>query len=152
MTKERLKAYRAIVLERRLTEGKIKRTQGKIEEIEAELYSPKAQQLTGMPAAPSRANKGLEEVVGRCEDKLREQRGMCAQLLQHYEQLGVELAAEQLAIEQAINGLTPTERTLMREHYIEGKKWEDVCVLIGYSWRQTHRLHAEILQKLKAQA
>ena len=93
MTKERLKAYRAIVLERRLTEGKIKRTKGKIEEIEAELYSPKAQQLTGMPAAPSRANKGLEEVVGRCEDKLREQREMCAQLLQHYEQLGVELAA-----------------------------------------------------------
>ena len=37
MTKERLKAYRAVILERQLTEGKIKRTREKIQEIEAEL-------------------------------------------------------------------------------------------------------------------
>jgi hypothetical protein len=26
--------------------------------------------------------------------------------------------------------------------------WEEVCVRIGYSWRQTHNIHSRILDKL----
>jgi len=51
-------------------------------------------------------------------------------------------------IEECIEGLTATERNLMRERYIHGKDWTEVCVTIGYGWAQTHRLHSEILKKI----
>jgi hypothetical protein len=36
----------------------------------------------------------------------------------------------------------------MRHRYIDGKSWEEVCVAISYSWRQTHNLHDQALNKL----
>ena len=33
--------------------------------------------------------------------------------------------------------------------YICLMSWEDICVEIKYSWRQTHRLHSEALKNLK---
>jgi len=51
-------------------------------------------------------------------------------------------------IENCIESLPALERTLMRERYILGKDWEEVCCSIGYSWRQTHRLHGKILKKI----
>ena len=33
--------------------------------------------------------------------------------------------------------------------YICLMNWEDICVEIDYSWRQTHRLHSEALKNLK---
>jgi len=51
-------------------------------------------------------------------------------------------------IENCIESLPPLERTLMRERYILGKDWEEVCCFIGYSWRQTHRLHSKALKKI----
>lgn len=33
--------------------------------------------------------------------------------------------------------------------YICLMSWEDICVEIDYSWRQTHRLHSEALKNLK---
>ena len=52
-------------------------------------------------------------------------------------------------IEQAIETLGPTERTLMRLRYIEGLSWQEVCDRIHYSWQQTHRIHANALIKLR---
>ena len=70
-------------------------------------------------------------------------------LEQRYRAKLAELLAAQESIEDLIEGLeTPTERDLMRYHYIDGLKWEDVCVRINYSWRQTHRIHSAILDKL----
>jgi DNA-directed RNA polymerase specialized sigma24 family protein len=51
-------------------------------------------------------------------------------------------------IEDAIDGLNPLERVLLRERYILGRDWEQVCDTIGYSWRQTHYLHTAALRKL----
>ena len=149
MTKERLRGYLAVIREREQVRRKLQRVLDKIAEIEANLYSPKTQQLTGMPAAPSRKGSALEDMVANCDEELQEQKEEYTRLLRHYERLEAKLAAEQLAIEEAIESLEPTERTLLRCHYLEGKKWEDVCVEIGYSWRQTHRLHAEALKKLQ---
>jgi hypothetical protein len=36
----------------------------------------------------------------------------------------------------------------MRLRYLEGLGWEAVCVEIGYSWRQTHNIHARALAQL----
>lgn len=72
-----------------------------------------------------------------------------AELLGRYEALLSDLAAEQLAIEKAIENLEPTARMLMRYRYIDGRKWEEICLLMSYSWRQVHRLHAAALETLR---
>jgi len=51
-------------------------------------------------------------------------------------------------IEDAIDKLEPIHRRLIREYYINGLKWEQVCDKIGYAWAQTHRLHREALKLL----
>ena len=51
-------------------------------------------------------------------------------------------------IEQAIEELEPRERVLMRERYIEGKKWEQIAVDMGYCYMQICRIHGEILKKM----
>lgn len=137
MNKEKLQRYGAIVKERQQLEEML-------EEIETRLYSPKAQQLTGMPSAPSRNGSTLETAVVENSEDLEE-------LREHYARLIESLAAEQLAIEKAIEALEPVARTLLRYRYIEGRKWEEICVLLNYSWRQTHRLHAAALIELKGE-
>jgi RNA polymerase sigma factor (sigma-70 family) len=53
-------------------------------------------------------------------------------------------------IERAIEGLEQREKQLVRLRYIEGMKWEKICVEMNYSWRQIHYIHKEILEKLKS--
>lgn len=59
-----------------------------------------------------------------------------------------ELEQAQLGIEVLIGGLDTTEREVMRYRYIDGLSWEQVCVKVNYSWRQTHNYHAAALDKL----
>lgn len=66
-----------------------------------------------------------------------------------YQAKVAKVEAEQLAIEEAIDSLSPTERALMRAYYIEGLTLEEVCVRINYSWRHTNRMHSQILTKLR---
>jgi DNA-directed RNA polymerase specialized sigma24 family protein len=51
-------------------------------------------------------------------------------------------------IEDAIEGLEPRERRLMREYYINGLTWEQVCVKMGYEWAQIHRIHGRALKMI----
>ena len=41
------------------------------------------------------------------------------------------------------------EQEMLRLRYILGMKWEEVAVKIGYSWKQTHRIHSSALQNFK---
>ena len=41
-----------------------------------------------------------------------------------------------------------TERIIMRLRYIEGYKWEKVCVETNYSWEGIHKIHRKILKKI----
>ena len=132
MTKERLRNYLDLKEEQA-------QLQQQIEAIEAALYSPKGQRLTGMPSAPSHGN-AVEEMVAKH-----------LQLMDRYRSKMTELAEEQLVIEKAIEALEPTARMLLRYRYIDGLAWEEVCVRMNYSWRQTHRLHSKALDALKEQ-
>lgn len=38
------------------------------------------------------------------------------------------------------------QRTLLYERYVNGKTFEEISVLIGKSWRQTHRIHSRALR------
>lgn len=41
------------------------------------------------------------------------------------------------------------EKSVLRMRYIKGVQWEDICVAIKYSWRQTHRIHSNALKNLQ---
>ena len=135
MTKERLRRYVEIKKE-------VRQIRDQLEEIESRLYSPKGQLLTGMPSAPSHEGDTItESLMDRHE-----------QLVQMYQERLADLDEEQLAIETAIASLEdPTARRLMRYRYIDGLKWEEVCVRIRYGWSQTHELHSQALKQLKEQ-
>ena len=131
MTKERLRKYQSIKKER-------EQLRQQLEEIEAALYYPKVQQLTGMPSGGTKEGNPQEDLAI-----------YHIELQDRYRAKMEELAAEQLAIENAIETLDPTARMLLRYRYIDGLKWEEVCVRMGYSWTQTHEHHGRALQKLK---
>lgn len=130
MTKERLREYQKLKHEQQ-------QIREQLDKVEAVLFYPKNQQLTGMPSAPVDGNPQEDLAIHHIE------------LVEKYKTKMAELAEEQLAIEKAIDTLDPTARMLMRYRYIDGLQWEEVCIKICYSWRQTHRLHGEALLKLK---
>jgi RNA polymerase sigma factor (sigma-70 family) len=131
MTKDELKKYQAIKKER-------KQIADYLQQLELELDAPGSPRLDGMPFNPSSNKNPMASKVATKVD-----------LLRLYESKAAELDAALLAIEKAIDTLDHTERMLMRYHYIDGLTWEDVAVEIGYSWRQTHRLHAKALRQIE---
>lgn len=131
MTKEQLKAYRSLKLERDHLADRIK-------ELEAELYSPKTSRFDAVPRGGSSPGSAVETAAIRH-----------AELLERYESKVAELSAALIEIEEAIEVLEPRERTLIRLHYTEGLTWEEVCVRMCYSWRQIHRIHAKALESLR---
>lgn len=129
MTKERLRKYRDLLKE-------LEQIALKVETLESALCSPKIQRITGMPSAPSGNNSKEDLTIKHME------------LLEYYQKKKAGLLGEQLAIEKAIEALDYRDRTVLRLYYIEGLTWEQVCVLVNYSWRQVHNIHSAALMKL----
>ncbi len=132
MTKEQLKAYRGLKLER-------DRLLVMIEELEAQMRSPRSQRLDGMPRGGSASSSVVENLVVKHTE-----------LVDRYRQKVADLTRATEEIEDAIEVLESRERTLIRLHYIQGLTWEEVCVAMTYSWRQVHRIHAKALEALKS--
>lgn len=133
MNKEQLRGYINLKREREQIEQQLA-------EIEASLYSPKIQQLSGMPAGPAREGNAQEGLIVKH-----------VEIQQHYEELLGRLACELLTIEKAIEALPSRERQLIRLHYINGLTWSQVAEAMNYSWTQVHRIHAEALRLLKTE-
>ena len=106
--------------------------------VENAMKGPGAANLDGMP----RASGIGDQVLGVVSQHLA--------LLERYQRQRERLAAEQSAIEDMIEGLEPTARQIMRYKYIDGLTWEEVCVAVNYSWRQTHNIHDKALEALLA--
>lgn len=123
--KKRLLSYLDIKAERAQIQQQIDR-----------LADPKGINLDGMP----RGSAGGDAMVGIVtkRDALRRK----------YEAKLADLTDAQTEIEELIDGLEPKARRLMRCRYIDGLKWEKVCVEINYEWAQTHRLHSDTLDQL----
>ncbi len=66
-----------------------------------------------------------------------------------YEQKRAALEEILTKVETALESLDPTERTLLRLRYIEGKSWTQVSYLIHYQRTQVFRIHARALEKLQ---
>ena len=134
MTKERLRSYQQLKREKALLEHQL-------EELESAMASPRIQKLDGMPQGQPQGGSLLEALV---EQHLTLKALYACKLR--------ELNDTLLDIETAIESLTDaTERNLMRLRYIDGLRWEEVTVAIGYSWQQTHRIHARALERLRGQ-
>lgn len=108
----------------------------RLEALNARMVSVGAQALDGMPKGGSKGDNKPDLIDAK------------DRLVARYMSLGAELMQTQLEIEEAIEWLEPLERMLIRHRYIEGLTWEEVCVAMGYAWRQTHRIHARALDKL----
>lgn len=127
--KQRLNGYHHVRTERRQLLERIIR-------LETRLTSPGAQNLDGMPHGSSRG------------DALANGIAQLSELRDLYRAKEGELAQAQMDIERLIEGLEPIERVIARYRYIDGMHWEQICVKVNYSWRQTHRIHSEMIDKL----
>ena len=110
-----------------------------LQQLEAVMDSPSGPNYDWMPKSPGVGNPVERMVIKHLE------------LVDRYKAQLSKLAAAQLAIEEMIENLEPTERRLARFRYIDGLNWDDVCERMNYSWRQTHRIHGKMLDKLVAQ-
>lgn len=59
----------------------------------------------------------------------------------------IELHTEILTKIEAMEN--ENERTVLRLRYIQGLKWEKVCVELGYEWNVTHKIHRSALKNFK---
>lgn len=128
--KQKLHSYNSVRWE-------CKQIAGQLEALETAATSPRIQALDGMP----HGHGGGDAMAG-----------IVAELVQMEEKYKAKLHrlnASLAEVEDMIDSLEdPIERRLMRCRYIEGMVWEEVCVEMGYSWRQTHRIHGGALDKL----
>ncbi len=44
-----------------------------------------------------------------------------------------------------INGIDGVEGDLLYERYIKLRKWEEICILLNYSWQGVHLVHRRAL-------
>lgn len=135
MTKEQverqLNSYSQIRLERR-------QLLNRIIVLESRLTGSGTSGLDGMPHGSSSGDSLARGTVA------------LVTLRDLYKAKEVELAQAMLDIEQMIDSLDPIERLVARYRYIDGLRWKSICVKINYSWRQTHRIHDGLLEKLAA--
>lgn len=127
--KRRLNSYREIDAERR-------QLLDELERLEALMTSPSSPNMDGMPRTPGVSNPVERMAVAHITMQTR------------YKAKIDEMMVERAAIEDMLEALEPTERRLARYRYIDGLSWEAVCEMMCYSWRQTHRIHARMLERL----
>ena len=132
--KQRLNSYRDLLTEHAQLAEELQR-------VETLMTSPSSPNMDGMP----RSGSGPSNPTERAAIKHME-------LVDRYKAQIRQMVEEQAAIEAMIEDLEPTERKLARFRYIDGLTWEDVCEKMVYSWRQTHRIHGKMLDKLVTKA
>lgn len=127
--KKELNSYRGLKAEQR-------QLQEELRQLEALMASPSGPNLDGMPRSPGVSNP-VEKMVTKY-----------IMLEERYRTQIAQMVEKQAAIEDMIETLEPTERRLARFRYIDGCTWEHVCDMMCYSWKQTHRIHGRLLDKL----
>ena len=131
MTKEQLMEYRSIRRE-------IDQIREIMRQMRLEAEGLRAVSLTGMPSAAGKQTDRVGAAIARY-----------LEASQPYADKLDALTAKQAEIEYAIASLPQLEREMMRYRYLQGMRWEDICVRMHYSWRQVHRLHAAALKRLE---
>ena len=131
MNKEELNKYTE-------TKREIEIIEDKIEYLKEKKTSIKSMVITDMPRGSNSENDRLGILLGEIEE-----------LINIYNEKQIRLIKQQIEIEEAISILDdPIDRNIMRLRYLEGMKWEKICVEVNYRWAQVHRHHKSILEKI----
>ena len=76
------------------------------------------------------------EETDRITERLKKQREKCRKTCRD-----IIMEIEQLENEE--------EKNILFSRYIQGKKWESICVKLSVSWRQVHYIHKKALENYK---
>ena len=93
-------------------------------------------EYSGMPKAHKKTDLSdymvrLEKILYKIADKKREM-----------QEIRLEIEDKITDIDDGI------QSRVLYLRYIRFLKWGDICVEIGYSWRQVHRAHSQALKKM----
>lgn len=101
------------------------------------LENPKAIEYNDMPSSNSQSDLSDNMVsLERLEEKIQQKID--------------EIIVIRTDIEDKVTDMEDgTESDIIRKRYIEFKDWTVICVEIGYSWKQTHRIHSNALESFK---
>ncbi len=128
--KEYLNRYRQAV-------RKYNSLQEQEKQLRSQIDGPKAIEYSDMPKAHKQTD--LSDYMVRLErilDRIANEKN--------------EMQKIQLEIEEKIIDVMDGEQSrILYLRYIQFMKWEDICVEMGYSWRQIHNIHSKALNNLK---
>lgn len=128
--KEYLNRYRQAV-------HKYNSLQEQEKQLRSQMDGPKAIEYSDMPKAHKQTD--LSDYMVRLErilDRIANEKN--------------EMQKIQLEIEEKIIDVMDGEQSrILYLRYIQFMKWEDICVEMGYSWRQIHNIHSKALNDLK---
>lgn len=128
--KEYLNRYRQAV-------RKYNSLQEQEKQLRSQMDGPKAIECSDMPKAYKQTD--LSDYMVRLErilDRIANEKN--------------EMQKIQLEIEEKIIDVMDGEQSrILYLRYIQFMKWEDICVEMGYSWRQIHNIHSKALNDLK---
>ena len=128
--KEYLNRYRQAV-------RKYNSLQEQEKQLRSQMDGPKAIEYSDMPKAYKQTD--LSDYMVRLErilDRIANEKN--------------EMQKIQLEIEEKIIDVMDGEQSrILYLRYIQFMNWEDICVEMGYSWRQIHNIHSKALNDLK---
>lgn len=61
----------------------------------------------------------------------------------------LDAIAKRQEIFEVIHNVRGVEGDILYERYINLRKWEEICVLVHYSWRGVHKAHSRALSKVQ---
>lgn len=97
---------------------------------------------------PSTVNDGMPK--GSEQRDLSDYVAKLDELIQELKEERLEKIKRLQSIERVIKEIDNEDaQTILRLRYIDGLRWEEVCVAINYEWAQMHRIHARALREIK---
>ena len=88
-------------------------------------------------------------VYGANTDKMAPVVANLIEVERYIENRSKELLRARMEAEQLINRLADERhRAVLKCYYFSRRTWEECCVMVGYSWKQIHRLHSHALIEL----
>ena len=116
---------------------KLKSLEDQLQSLRETEESAKIPSISDMPKAHNQTD--LSDVMVRIEE-----------VYTKIVRLRAECLEKKLEIESRIADMDDgIEADILRKRYLEFKSWEEICVELNYSWRQTHRLHSNALSNFK---
>lgn len=130
--KEYLNSYRNLC-------KKIKSLEDQLQSLREVEQSAKIQQLSDMPHGSKQSD--LSDYMVRLD-----------KVLSKIIKAKQECEDRKLEIESCIADMPDgIEADILHKRYLELKTWEQICCEIGYSWKQTHRLHSKALSNFNVE-